>query len=98
MEPQQREGEGDGMEGRRGTRERVLWRGLEETVDLKKGLGGERVERIERSEREEICEGILTLLGGKEEIVGGVRKWVVREIKERDRGCRETTDGEIEII
>lgn len=38
----------EGSEGRRGLRESGFWRGFEEMVDLKKGLGGEREEERER--------------------------------------------------
>lgn len=63
------------------------WSGTEEIVDLREGLGGEKVEERERFERAEIWEGILSLVGGgerNEESLGGRMKWVGR-IVERER-------------
>lgn len=66
-----------GSEGRRGFRERGVWRGFEEIVDLWEGLGGGEKVREER-DTEEIWVGeILTLLGlmkRREVILGGARK------------------------
>lgn len=54
----------EGSRGRRGPRERGLWRGFEEMVDLKEIFEGEgEVEVRERWEREEACVGTFTLLG-----------------------------------
>lgn len=73
----------EGSEGRRGFRGRVLWRGLAEKVDLKRGLAGERGAARERREREEIWVGILTVAGWAK-ILGGLRKWEGR-IVDKDR-------------
>lgn len=65
------------------------WSGTEETVDLSEGFGGERVDEMVRVERDEIWDGILSLVcdgGGekREESFGGRKKWVGR-IVDRER-------------
>lgn len=63
MEARRRAAALEGSEGRRGFKERGLWRGLEETVDLKNGFEEGMEEAKERVKRDAIWEGILTLTG-----------------------------------
>ncbi|MFS7987332.1 hypothetical protein Hanom_Chr11g01021251 [Helianthus anomalus] len=83
----------EGSEGRLGLRDKGVWSGFEETVDLKWGLvGAEERERVMR-EREDVWLGILMSLGGLKGSWGGEMKWVgresVREVKGVvERGCR----------
>lgn len=79
MEARRRAAPFEGSEGRRGLRERGLWRGFEEMVDLKNGFGGEReVVEVEERERAVNWEGMWSLEGREErwgEGLGGKRKW-----------------------